>query len=265
MNSFSPKTIKALGSYVYVYSDPDTGKPFYVGKGTGNRAFHHLNDSAESEKVRKIQEILRRGKQPVIEILAHGLDQQTALKIEAAAIDLIGIENLTNKQHGHGSSLYGKIEVSMLDTRYSHGVLNQADITDNVILIRINRLYRNGMSAFELYEATRGYWRVNLTQVNKVKYVLSVYDGMVIEVYRVQAWLPAEATLMLRTESEAQSDELQKKADHNTSEMTRYEFVGKIADAAIRAKYVDKDVSQLFTKGEINPIKYIFGEKTVIE
>ena len=59
--SFPEKLIEDLGYYVYMYSDPKTKKPFYVGKGTGNRAFSHLNfdvDDTEdsSEKLKKIDE-----------------------------------------------------------------------------------------------------------------------------------------------------------------------------------------------------------------
>ena len=78
IDHFSHDTIEALEYYVYVYSDPDTKKPFYVGKGTGNRAFSHLKDKSETDKVNKIKEIKARGKQPIIEILAHGLDEETA-------------------------------------------------------------------------------------------------------------------------------------------------------------------------------------------
>ena len=52
---FSMKTLENHGYYVYVYSDPDTKKPFYIGKGKGNRCFAHLYDSKESDKVSKIQ------------------------------------------------------------------------------------------------------------------------------------------------------------------------------------------------------------------
>ena len=93
---FSQNTIKNLGYYVYIYSDPDTKQPFYIGKGKGNRCFNHLFQDNDSEKVAKIQEILKNGKEPIIEILVHGVDEETALKVEAAAIDLIGIDNLTN-------------------------------------------------------------------------------------------------------------------------------------------------------------------------
>ena len=54
IKSFSPKTKEALKYYVYVYSDPDTKEPFYVGKGKGNRAFQHLDDQSETDKANKI-------------------------------------------------------------------------------------------------------------------------------------------------------------------------------------------------------------------
>lgn len=40
-----------------------------------------------SEKVVKIQELLSQGKEHIIEILFHGVDEETALKVEAASID----------------------------------------------------------------------------------------------------------------------------------------------------------------------------------
>ena len=49
MKKFAMKTKEALGYYVYVYSDPDTHKPFYVGKGKGDRVFNHLSDQSESD------------------------------------------------------------------------------------------------------------------------------------------------------------------------------------------------------------------------
>lgn len=75
---------------------------------------------------------MKAGKEPIIEILVHGVDEETALKVEAAAIDLIGIENLTNRQRGHHSSVYGKIEVSLLESRYNCEELSLDDFNDNV-------------------------------------------------------------------------------------------------------------------------------------
>lgn len=249
IKGFSHKTIAELEYYVYVYSDPNTHRPFYVGKGKGNRVFNHLDDTSESEKVGKIKEITSMGKEPIIEILAHGLDEETAFKVEAAAIDLIGIDNLTNRQRGHESSVYGKIEVSTLNARYSHEELLPEDVTDNIMFIRINKLYRNDMTPLELYEATRGYWKVNPDQAGKVDYVLSVYDGMVLEAYIPVEWMKAKSTFMERED--------RKEYDENTD---RYEFVGRIADKKIRKRYVDKSVTDFFPVGNANPVKYVWGK-----
>ena len=59
ITSFSQRTIEELGYYVYVYSDPDTKQPFYVGKGKGNRVFAHLSDETEKKKVEDIQSLLK--------------------------------------------------------------------------------------------------------------------------------------------------------------------------------------------------------------
>jgi hypothetical protein len=245
---FSKKTLENLGYYVYVYSDPDTKAPFYIGKGKGNRCFDHLNDIHSSEKVAKIQEILNSGKEPIIEVLVHGVDEETALKVEAAAIDLIGIDNLTNVQKGHQSGVYGRIDVDDLNFRYDKENLTEEDITENVMMIRINKAYHYGMSAFEIYDNTRCCWKVNKEQADKVDYAFSIYDGMVIEVFKIVQWLPAHSTLKNVTTLEPRPDK----------DAGRYEFVGNIAPNVIREKYVGKMVTDLFPQGNQNPIKYIW-------
>ena len=43
---------RELGYYVYVYVDPRSEAPFYVGKGLGQRALAHLSAEVESRKGR---------------------------------------------------------------------------------------------------------------------------------------------------------------------------------------------------------------------
>lgn len=78
LRRFSPDVAKSLGYYVYLYLDPDTKEVFYVGKGRGNRAFEHLSDTSESEKVKPIRELKEAGKEPEIEILTHDLKTEAA-------------------------------------------------------------------------------------------------------------------------------------------------------------------------------------------
>ncbi|MGM9630768.1 LEM-3-like GIY-YIG domain-containing protein [Butyricicoccus sp.] len=249
MTSFSQNTIEKLGYYVYVYSDPDTHKPFYVGKGKGNRVFDHLFYQDDSEKVAYIQRLIQGGKEPLIEILVHGVDEETALKVEAAAIDLIGIENLTNRQRGYHSAEYGKIEVSLLESRYNCEQIKLEDFNENAVLIRINQLYRNDMTVYELYETTRGFWRINPEQIKKVKYALAVYYGMVLEVYEIAAWFPAFSTMTQRYIPDTEQCR------------NRYEFVGNIAPESVRKKFRDKSVASLFPQGAQNPIRYIIADE----
>jgi uncharacterized protein len=251
---FVSNAIDQLKYYVYIYSDPDTKIPFYIGKGKGNRCFNHLFQNGESEKIKKLQELRAEGKDPVIEILVYGVDEETAFKVEAAAIDLIGLENLTNVQRGHHSGTYGRIDVDELNARFSKRILKREDIEENILLIRINQLYHYGMTDLELYDATRSCWVINQERAEHVQYVFAVYEGMVMEVYKITAWLPAHSTMNTRF----LSDEIRNK----DIDSKRKEFVGVIAPSEIRDKYIGGMVSDLFVKGNVNPIMYIMGEKS---
>ena len=61
---FPSQAFEKLKSYVYIYSDPRTDKPFYVGKGRENRAFGHLGDERDCEKVAMIEELKALGLLP---------------------------------------------------------------------------------------------------------------------------------------------------------------------------------------------------------
>src|SRR5690554_2552726 len=103
MKKFSPKVVEAIGFYVYLYIDPRNEQVFYIGKGRGNRVFSHLRVKDDSEKARIISELHKLNIKPQIELLKYGLSEEEALLVEATAIDLINIANLTNAARGHGS------------------------------------------------------------------------------------------------------------------------------------------------------------------
>jgi len=248
INKFSQTTLNELQYYVYVYSDPDTKQPFYIGKGKGNRVFDHLTAEGDREKVKRIQELHENGKEPLIEILVHGVDEQTAYRVEAAAIDLIGIENLTNAQRGYHSERFGRKEASALEALYNQRELKLEDIYENILVIKINRAYRNDMTDFELYEVTRGTWVISLDKAKEIEYVFAVYASIVLEVYSVAGWHPAFSTFYSTIEN----------APSNTD---RYEFVGKIAPKEIRDKYRLGSVSKIIDNGSRNPIRYIMNKR----
>jgi uncharacterized protein len=228
---------KLLKSYVYVYIDPRNGKPFYIGKGKDNRVFSHLSDKSETDKVERIAEIRRSGKEPRIEILRYGLSDSDASLVEAASIDLIGKTKLTNQVSGYHEGSFGRITSQRVITMLT---AKRVKVQHKAILITINRLYRSDMSKEELYETTRGIWVVGEARRNKVEYAMALYQGIVLEVYRIKQWYPA-GTLKYNTRDTS-----------HFKNSGRWEFSGNIAKD-VREEYVGFSVG----KAGQNPIRYV--------
>jgi len=245
---FPSPVIHELKYYVYIYSHPTTNEIFYVGKGKGNRVFSHLDDQSESQKVKYIRELRSQNLEPKIEILIHGLeDETTALRVEASIIDLLKINNLTNKQGGYKSALFGRMSLEQINSAYDK---QKIDIVEPSILIRINKAFRYSISEMELYDYTRGQWRLNPENASKAKYAFAIYQGIVQEVYEILNWYEAGKTYSAR-----QGIENIERKDDKVLE-GRFEFVGNYAPEKIRDKYKFKSVEHYFKQHNSNPIKY---------
>jgi len=183
--------------YVYVYSDPETHKPFYVGKGTRDRVWSHLNfKRAITAKQKKIKSILDKGLRPIVELVQWDLTQDEAFKVEAAFIQYFGVENLCNEQDGNGTP---KIHADFLEYLERSGKLRTKKRGRRVLFLNVSDFYYPGISRFQLYDAARGNLHVRECDrdliENDCRLVLAVHQGIVIDVYVNPYCTPAECDM----------------------------------------------------------------------
>lgn len=243
LNKFSESVIKELKYYVYRLIDPRNGETFYVGKGKGNRVFHHVNSHTQLEpdededeislKISRIRDIKKTELEIIHIIHRHGLDEKTAYEVEAALIDVY--PSATNIYGGKGND-FGSMNAFEIEMRY----MKEEAIfgNDKIIMISINRT----AGEREVYDAVRFAWRLDPKRAKKCDYVLAVEKGLIIGVFIADQW---------------------KKATRNNFEgfssypSKRYGFVGYDAPEDIRKNYIQKRVPDIYRKkGASNPIKY---------
>lgn len=128
--------------------------------------------------------------------------------------------------------------------------LSVDDITDDIVIIKINKSYNPSMSALELYDITRGCWKRRLDSVGSAKYALATVYGEVFEVYEIDYWVPS---ILLNRQTIPYDPAI---------DVGRIGFFGSVADQKVREKYIGKSVKNFFKQGEANPVKLIKAENT---
>lgn len=197
MKEFSEKALEHLnGYYVYALIDPRDDRVFYIGKGTGNRVFFHEIQSgkypeSEKAKLQKIREIEESGHEIKRVIVNWGLTESEAFAAEASLINLINFLSgnaLTNAVSGH--HVHGAMTVEDYEIMHGAEHLRPEDIQHSILVIKINKLYRQGMNAKELYDTVRGHWRASLNTIRKkkIEYVFGVYNQLIVAVYKPDEW-----------------------------------------------------------------------------
>ena len=244
---FDGNTMIQLGHYVYMLIDPRDGKPFYVGKGQNNRVFDHIKDALDHPDVTsdKCDMICKIGAENVKHvILTHGLaSENEAYRIEAIAIDLLnylGI-SLSNEVSGHDVAKSGIMTTDEIKRLYSAERLNS--ISDECVIININGQYNRAMDYDAIYKATKEAWRIGRKRIKKLKYVLSEYRDLIVEVFEVDEWYEVERTYGLNCKNAGKT-------------YIAYGFNGKRAPKSIRNLYINKSIVDRKSKGRANPISY---------
>lgn len=263
---FDEKTQQEILSYVYMLLDPQDNKPFYVGKGkANNRVFDHMNcvltdTDTSTLKYEKIREINERGQIVQHVIVRHGLSDSEAFQIEASLIDtLIYCKlGLSNEQGGHNSLEKGLMTSEEITRLYNAQPLNE--IKSNCVIININKTYKRGIGTDAIYQATKETWFISKVKVKQLKYVLSEYRGLIVEVFEVKdnGWYekmrPRNKTMLDANKKPILDANGKKKIE--IVQAIGYGFNGYIAPNEIRDLYINKSVAHKKLRGQANVIRY---------
>jgi len=239
---FSDAVSQRLGYYVYRLIDPRKGETFYIGKGKGNRVFAHArgklgvatDSDALSNKLRRIREIYRDGFEVIHVIHRHGMDEQTALEVEAALID--AYPEASNLISGQGSDEFGLMHAKQIIERYE---ATEVTFHHSAILINVNKTVAEKGS----YEAARYAWKLDPKKAEQAEIILAVDRGLILDVFIAENWL------------EATSANFPGLAKDWTGR--RWGFVGKEAPDEISKLYKRFRLPDSMRKrGAANPIRY---------
>ena len=249
---FSQKTQEKLKSYVYILIDPRDNKIFYVGKGSGNRVFSHINDAIfnpnETEKLEIIRAIKLDNLKVNHFIIRHGLEESEALIVESVLIDFLTFKDfaevakISNIVSGHHSFNQGIKTVNDCEILYNCKELKKEDIKHKVLVININKTFDNKRKkksenpVYErpnIYEATRGWWVLDKKRAENSDFVLAEYKGVIRAIFKPEKWIQADG-------------------DKGTK---RWGFEGsEITSKEILDIYINKEVPKI--RGMANPIRY---------
>lgn len=228
--------------------DPQDDKPFYVGKGNNNRVFYHMaldltDTDASTLKHDIINEINQRGQTVKHIIIRHGLSDSEAFQIEASLIDTLTYCGLllSNKQGGHNSIEKGLMTSEEIIRLYNAQPLDQ--INNDCVLININKNYVRGKGEQSIYKATKETWTIRKDKLKQLKYVLSEYRGLIVEVFEVKTWYEKNRGFGPKAKKHGQTK-------------IGYGFDGEVAPYNIRNLYINKSIAHTKKKGAAQVIRY---------
>ena len=166
----------------------------------------------------------------------EGKDSHYALLIKFAennGIDMDEFDDNISKAR-FGKDISQRCADGQAAESHSNELCPEIDFDQPTAIIRINRLYRDGMNDQEVYETVRGWWRLRLDVAQQVKVVIAAAHGIVRGVYYVDNWIEAS----------------------EPAEAGRIGFIGKPADKSTCDKFIGRSVRALFSRGAANPVKY---------
>jgi hypothetical protein len=116
------------------------------------------------------------------------------------------------------------------------------NIQNDCVIININKKYQRGTGSDGIYDATKGIWAINYNRLVdkdgnlKIKYVLSEYRGLIVEVFEVQKWKKTERGYAPQSKRSGKT-------------RMGVSFEGIIVNEEFRKKYINKSISHWKKKG----------------
>lgn len=198
--SFKQSVTEAIGCYVYALVDPRDNHIFYVGKGTGNRVYQHvqaaLTDDSQSLKLSTIREIMTLGLEVKYYIIRHNMTEQEAYLVESSIIDLLTypafnknniLTNIVSGHHQWNEGIKTDEEINIL---YDCPKIEPVP-GERLLLVSLNKSYVQPKASGVYhrpndYESARKYWALSPDKADKIDYILGIYRGIVRIVIHVK-------------------------------------------------------------------------------
>ncbi|MGA2835785.1 MAG: hypothetical protein ABSF84_04235 [Acidimicrobiales bacterium] len=247
--SFPPGVAAKIAVYVYLLVDPRTGRPFFVGRGRGDRCFRHVEgartttgatggppaagaaEPARFPVLDRIREAESDGRPVRIEILRHGLTVPEAELVVAAVDDALslGLEPSLGSQRSPAVEL-GSALAKRAKFKRGH----------QVVLLRVGA---HGTDA--AYESVRHGWRigrrwVDTGSVRSPRWAVVVAGDLVDSVYRIDRWEPAPVP-----------------PGAGARLVERYSFTGT-RDPGLEERYAGRSVSAYLGTGTPSQVTYVW-------
>ena len=168
-------------------------------------------------------------------------EEEVAFAIEAAIIDTLNVDQLSNLVRGRGRGVgYRMLSEDEIREKF-HG--QDFASSDSFIAFKLNRLWTPDLTAEELYQATRKMWRIGARR-NKANYALAVSYGIVREVYRIGNF-----------SAESKWESFTSNREGTPLKTKRWGFVGTVAEDL--KHLVNTKVNHLTNSNGQNPVFYI--------
>lgn len=210
---FPAEMVTRLGVYVYALVDPTDGRPFYIGKGRGNRVFQHVwsatgavpmddsenvgvADSATvtSTKNTRIHQMFAAGFGVQHWIIRHGITaEDSADKIafgaEQCLLDFAGLAqiDLVNLAGGHVATDHGMLTAEELTLRYCAEPVPA--LPAQCALIKVNAAAEPSATPGQIYEWSKEAWIVgdSARAIHGLP-ILVFANDIVRAVHRADSW-----------------------------------------------------------------------------